>query len=152
MLRQHVDLHLLLRPSSRNIHGGYQESRNLARLFSRTEFVVHMPVTALYMTDLEAAVRKYGDRLRRGDVLVVPTFGFPRTNRAVLFDSWPTTKEEMVAWSDEARIGMLDYHWRLNEGPTSYVTWRQATEPYLVPTYDYHYSPVYIATREGHPW
>ncbi|KAI9256481.1 hypothetical protein BDA99DRAFT_516525 [Phascolomyces articulosus] len=153
MLARHVDLHLIVRPSNGDpvVHGGFQDSRNLARLFSRTDIVAHVPVTILWVSDLTTAAKTYRDRLLDGDVLIVPTFGFPNSKNAIT-DEWPTTKSDMVEWADEKRIGLLDYHWRLSEGPTSYPTWREATEPYLVPEYDYHYTPIYISTRDDHPW
>lgn len=163
-LARNVDLHLIARPTSGNdgrIRTGQQDARNLARLFAHSRYVAHVPVTTLWMTDLTAAVSTYLDRLDAGDLLIVPTFAFPRANNRKISTvpvgmeeeyHWPTTKAEMVEWVDENRMGILDYHWNLNTGPTSYTLWREASEPYLVPTYDYHYSPVYIATRDDHPW
>lgn len=155
-LSRHVDLHLIARPSRTDngaqvVHSSLQEGRNLARLFSRSKYVANMPVTTLWMTDLTRAIDTYAQKLDQGDVLIVPTFGFPKSRFAVT-DTWPTTKPEMVEWVDDKRMGMLDYHWRLNMGPTSYEDWRDATEPYLVPNYDFHYNPVFITTRENHPW
>ncbi|KAI7886103.1 hypothetical protein K492DRAFT_178273 [Lichtheimia hyalospora FSU 10163] len=163
-LARNVDLHLIARPTSGNdgrIRTGQQDARNLARLFARSRYVAHIPVTTLWMTDLTAATSTYLDRLDAGDLLIVPTFAFPKTSSrkiatiAVGMEEeyhWPTTKAEMVEWVDDDRMGILDYHWNLNKGPTSYTLWREAAEPYLLPTYDYHYSPVYIATRDDHPW
>lgn len=155
-LSRHIDLHLIARPSRSDngaqvVHSSLQEGRNLARLFSRSKYVANMPVTTLWMTDLNLAIDTYAQKLDEGDVLIVPTFGFPKSRFAVT-DTWPTTKPEMIEWVDDKRIGMLDYHWRLNMGPTSYQDWRDATEPYLVPNYDFHYNPVFITTRENHPW
>ncbi|KAI8149398.1 hypothetical protein BJV82DRAFT_504824 [Fennellomyces sp. T-0311] len=151
MLSRHVDLHLIVRPSNGDpvVHGGFQDSRNLARLFSRTENVAHVPVTTLWISDLTTAAKTYSERLQSGDVLIVPTFGFPKN---AITDEYPTTKSDIVEWVDDKRMGLLDYHWKLNDGPTSYDTWRDAVEPYLVPEYDYHYSPIYIAARDDHPW
>lgn len=163
-LARNVDLHLIARPTSGNdgrIRTGQQDARNLARLFARSRYVAHIPVTTLWMTNLTAAMSTYLDRLDAGDLLIVPTFAFPKpSNRkidTIAFGMeeeyhWPTNKAEMVEWVDDNRMGILDYHWNLNTGPTSYTLWREASEPYLVPNYDYHYSPVYIATRDDHPW
>lgn len=157
-LHRHVDLHLVVRPTaqttatSTGTGAGMQEGRNLARLFSRTSTVALVPVTTLWMTPtVKDAVVDYADLLQNGHVLVVPTFGFPRSKRAVT-DVWPTTKADMVAAADQGQMGILDYHWRLNQGPTSYATWREATEPYKLPAYDYHYGPVTIMRRDDHPW
>lgn len=154
MLSQHVDLHIVVRPNRQDahgdtIHGGYQDGRNLARLFSRTNVIAYMPVTALWMTDFSAAASKYAHYLNQGDVLIVPTLAFPRRK---MEDTWPTSKQEAKDWVDQQRMGLADFHWNLNKGPTAVDLWREATEPYQLPKYDYHYSPVYMTTKEGHPW
>ncbi|KAI9321297.1 hypothetical protein BX666DRAFT_1850805 [Dichotomocladium elegans] len=148
-LARHVDLHVVGRAGS--THGGYQDARNMARLLSRTRYVAYIPATALWMTNISKSVTAYTEFLDRGDLLIVPTFAFPKT-RTPVTDTWPTNKDDMLPWVDDGKMGLLDYHWPLNEGPTSYTDWRNATEPYPLPSYDFHYGPVYIATRDNHPW
>ncbi|KAL0080174.1 hypothetical protein J3Q64DRAFT_1753038 [Phycomyces blakesleeanus] len=178
VLKKHVDIHLVLRPTQENQPslGGFQEARNIARLFSRSEFVVHVPIKTQWISDLAKSVQTYASLLRDGDLLVVPTFAHPAVaniddinglsaaNSAAAaaaaaiqahapqgFD-WPFDKETLLDQVEEGRIGLLDYHWGLNEGPTSYEEWQAADTPYLVTDYSYHYGPVYISTRKGHPW
>ncbi|KAG0171120.1 hypothetical protein DFQ28_001569 [Apophysomyces sp. BC1034] len=153
-LKKYVDVHLVIRPHavSSSSLGGRQEARNLARLFSRTEFVAHLPVRTRHLTNLTRAVDQYQDLLRHGDGLVIPSFV---DRRNAVYNSEapaPEGKDALIRWVDERRMGLQDHHWRLNEGPTSYAEWRIATEPYLVTNYDYHYGPAYIATRDHHPW
>lgn len=156
-LRRYVDIHLILQPGGLTedgqiiATGSYQESRNLARLFSRTEFVALVPVTTLWMTDIMETVKKHLTILRRGDLLILPTFGFPNYE-GVETDVWPTDKETIVEWVEEGQLGLLDYNYELNNGPSSYVSWKDAKEPYLVPTYDFNYGPIFISTRLYHPW
>ncbi|KAI8997736.1 hypothetical protein BDB01DRAFT_713634, partial [Pilobolus umbonatus] len=158
VLRRYVDIHLILQPGGLTENGtviaigGYQESRNVARLFSRTEFIAQVPLSILWISDtLQDSVKKYADLLRNGDVLIIPTFGFPNYE-GVATDHWPTDKESIVEWVEGGEMGLLDYRYELNNGPTSYVTWKDAKQPYIVPTYHYNYGPIYISTKEGHPW
>ncbi|KAI8058651.1 uncharacterized protein B0P05DRAFT_478763 [Gilbertella persicaria] len=156
-LRRHVDLHLVLQPgglTEANVTmatGGYQEARNLARLFSRTDYVALLPVTTLWMTQIGASFKQYLDRLNQGDLLILPTFGFPNYD-GVHTDEWPMDKQTMIEWVDAGEMGLLDYDYELNNGPTSYSTWKEAKEPYLVPNYDFHYGPIFISTKLNHPW
>ncbi|KAI9018516.1 hypothetical protein CLU79DRAFT_760665 [Phycomyces nitens] len=154
ILKAHVDIHLVLRPTQENQPslGGFQEARNMARLFSRSEFVVHVPIKTQWISDLAKTVQTYSSLLRDGDILVVPTFAFPVQDHIPQDVDWPLDKETLVDQVEEGRIGLLDYHWGLNEGPTSYEEWQGADIPYLVSDYDYHYGPVYVSTRKGHPW
>ncbi|KAI8393793.1 uncharacterized protein BYT42DRAFT_488413, partial [Radiomyces spectabilis] len=157
-LQQYVDLHLVIRPDARHEEfpifstGGMQEARNLARLFSRSKYFVAMPVTTLWTTNLTNAVEEYKDILDEGDVLVVPTFAFPRRHNGMIETSWPKEREGIIEWVRAGRMGMLDYHWPMNRGPSSWPEWQEAEEAYLVTEYDFHYNPVYIATRDDHPW
>jgi hypothetical protein len=115
---------------------------------------MHTPIKLLWLPShaslVDPSTAGLFDRLDEGDAFVVPTFAFPRRN--VQTDVYPTDREGMIEWVDSGRMGLLDYHWSLNAGPTSYLEWRDATEPYLVTDYDYHYGPVYITTKEHHPW
>jgi hypothetical protein len=154
-LRRHVDIHLVLQPGGLTedyrviATGGYQESRNLARLFSRTEFVALVPVKLLWLTEID--IKPYHKTLRKGDLLIVPTFGFPNYD-GVETDLWPTDKQSIIESVEEGQMGLLDYNYELNNGPTSYATWKEAKEPYLVPNYDFEYAPIFISTRLNHPW
>lgn len=158
-LRRHVDIHLVLQPGGLVEEGdeqviaagGYQESRNLARLFSRTEFVALVPVRTIWMTEIADSIKQYLHILRKGDILILPTFGFPNYE-GVDTDFWPTDKQSIIEWVDEGQMGLLDYNYELNNGPSSYATWKEAKDPYLVPNYDFNYGPIFISTRLNHPW
>ncbi|KAG2200358.1 hypothetical protein INT47_002272, partial [Mucor saturninus] len=156
-LKRHVDIHLVLQQGGLNEQGqmigtgGYQESRNLARLFSRTEFVALVPATTLWLTDVSESIKKHVDLLRRGDLLIVPTFGFPNY-QGVETRLWPIDKQSVIEWVEEGEFGLADYNYELNNGPTSYATWKDAKDPYLLPNYDFNYSPIFVSTRLNHPW
>ncbi len=152
-LKRHVDIHLVLQPGGLNTgeSGGYQASRNLARLFSRTEFVALLPVKTIWMTEIADSIKHYLNILRAGDLLILPTFGFPNYE-GVDTDFWPTDKQSIIEWVDEGQMGLLDYNYELNNGPSSYSTWKDAKDPYLVPNYDFNYGPIFISTRLNHPW
>jgi hypothetical protein len=114
---------------------------------------MHTPIKLLWLpsSDSLLADASLTERMNSGDAFVVPTFAFPRRNN-IQVNVFPMDREGMVEWVEEGRMGLLDYHWPLNYGPSSYYEWRDATEPYLVTEYDYHYGPVYITTKENHPW
>jgi len=156
-LKRHVDIHLVLQPGGLTesgqviATGGYQEARNLARLFSRTNYVALVPVATLWMTDIAQSFKSHLHLLQAGDLLVIPTFGFPNYE-GVDTKSWPMDKQSMIEWVEGGDMGLLDYNYELNNGPTSYSTWKDAKEPYLVPNYDYNYGPIFISTKLNHPW
>lgn len=156
-LKRHVDIHLVLQPGGLTENGqviatgGYQEARNLARLFSRTNYVALVPVATLWMTDIAQSFKSHQHLLQAGDLLIIPTFGFPNYE-GVDTKSWPIDKQSMIEWVEGGDMGLLDYNYELNNGPTSYSAWKDAKEPYLVPNYDYNYSPIYISTKLYHPW
>ncbi|KAI8339172.1 hypothetical protein BC941DRAFT_512395 [Chlamydoabsidia padenii] len=157
-LGKYVDMHLiLLPPQSTRIR--LQAARNMARLFSRSHYIMHTPIKTLWLPSFDSVLPPAStlqgapliDLLDQGNALVVPTFAFPRRAN-VQTDVYPDDRDGIIEWVDSGRMGLLDHHWSLNAGPTSYNEWREATEPYLVTEYDYHYGPVYITTKEHHPW
>ncbi|KAI8967739.1 hypothetical protein BDF20DRAFT_898960 [Mycotypha africana] len=169
VLRRYVDLHLFLQPGGMRVNeegeleetpgqgrggGGYQKARNIARFFSRTDYVAMVPVTLLWMTQIGTSFRQHLSHLKAGDVLVLPTFGFPSfsTSSEQDKDRWPTDRQSVVEWVEAGEMGLLDENYELNNGPTSFITWRDAREPYRVPHYDYKYGPIFISTRLNHPW
>ncbi|KAI8338933.1 hypothetical protein BC941DRAFT_421647 [Chlamydoabsidia padenii] len=150
-LNKYVDIHVVLLPHQ-TTHTRLQAARNLARLFSRSNHIMHTPIKVLWLpSHTSLYLSSLIDGLNQGDAFVVPTFAFPRRNN-IQTDVYPTDRDGMIEWVDSGRMGLLDYHWSLNEGPTSYHEWKYATEPYLITNYDYHYGPVYITTKEHHPW
>ncbi|KAI8379995.1 hypothetical protein EDC96DRAFT_120350 [Choanephora cucurbitarum] len=149
-LRRHVDLHLILQSGSMAT-GNYQEARNLARLFSRTGYIAMLPVDTLWMTSISHSFKQYSHLLHQGDLLILPTFGFPQYD-GVRTDEWPEDKLSMLEWVHAGEMGLLDDAYELNNGPTSYSTWKQAKEPYQVPNYDFNYGPIFISTLSSHPW
>ncbi|CAO3633447.1 unnamed protein product [Cunninghamella blakesleeana] len=149
-LRKYVDIHVVTFPNSHTIKTKLQGARNLARFFSRSTYIMYTPIDLIYIApiELDPVAQHYLDK---GDALVVPTFAFPRRSY-IDYTIYPKTKDELIEWANQGKIGILDYHWNLNFGPTNYMGWVEATDPYLVTDYDYHYGPVYIITKENHPW
>ncbi|ORZ24134.1 hypothetical protein BCR42DRAFT_316592 [Absidia repens] len=153
VLGKYVDVHVILLPEH-TTRIRLQGARNVARLFSRSPYVMHTPISLLWLSSASSVTHAsfaVVDLLDQGHALVAPTFAFPKRNH-VQRDVFPTERDGMMEWVDAGRMGLLDHHWPLNAGPTSYAEWRQATEPYLVTEYDYHYGPVYITKKEDHPW
>ncbi|KAI8061071.1 hypothetical protein BC940DRAFT_310751 [Gongronella butleri] len=157
ILQQHVDLHIIVQPRGTK-RTRLQAGRNLSRLFSRSQYVMHTPIHVLWLPNQAAVANDDTKRqlLDEGDALVVPTFAFPpnRHYQENPIDTFPTTKEEVINWVDEGQmgLGLMDYHWPLNAGPSNYQEWKTSDEPYMLGDFDYHYGPIYITTKENHPW
>ncbi|CAO3594141.1 unnamed protein product [Absidia cylindrospora] len=150
MLGKYVDVHVILLPEH-TTRIRLQAARNMARLFSRSPYVMHTPISLIWLPLSLSLAPSSFELLDQGHALVVPTFAFPKRNH-IQRDVFPTERDGMMEWVDAGRMGLLDHHWPLNAGPTSYSEWREATEPYLVTEYDYHYGPVYITKKDDHPW
>ncbi|KAL0095325.1 velvet factor-domain-containing protein [Phycomyces blakesleeanus] len=154
-LATRLDIHL-------SRHGGRQPSvllsrnaeRNLARLFARTEFIVEMPNSMVPGTNLrktlEANQATFVKVLREGDVLVVPTFGFPRYDKESY--TVPHHKARLLELVEEEEMIMIDKHWKTNQGPTNMTHWKDADILYLVEKYEFHYEPVVIESKTVQPW
>ncbi|KAI9015253.1 hypothetical protein CLU79DRAFT_765840 [Phycomyces nitens] len=154
-LATRLDLHL-------SRHNGRQPSvllsrnaeRNLARLFARTEFIMEMPNSMVPGTNirktLEANQATFMKVLREGDVLVVPTFGFPRYDKESY--TVPHHKARLLELVDEEEMIMVDKHWKTNQGPTNMTHWKDADTLYLVEKYEFHYEPVVIESKTVQPW
>ncbi|KAG0169626.1 hypothetical protein DFQ28_003825 [Apophysomyces sp. BC1034] len=154
-LSKHVDVHLHRSPQSQvSVLLSRNAARNIARLYAHTEFVCDMPSNMVLATDLRRTMETnkdiFKDLLRAGDVLVVPTFGFPQYDK----DRYnvPNQKGKLLELVNEDGMVMLDKHWKANEGPTDLQSWKDATTLYAVEKYEFHYEPVSIESKNIQPW
>lgn len=154
-LADRVDVHLVQTPGSAvTVLMPRNAERNMARLFARTEFVMEMPSHMIPATDLRRTLdtnrQIFDTLLRSGDMLVVPVFGFASYDSSAYI--MPRQKSRVVELVEENQLGLLDPHWKLNEGPTSYDHWYNATTLYPVEHYDFHYEPIVIESKHVQPW
>ncbi|KAI8063588.1 hypothetical protein BC940DRAFT_327304 [Gongronella butleri] len=128
--------------------------RNLARMFARSDFVLDLPSHVLPVTDLQRTLatnkEMFTTLLRNGDVLVVPTFGFPEQDGTQF--RVPPSKTRLLEMVDTDAIHMVDKHWKPNTGPTDMDAWKTATTLYRVERYDFHYEPIVIQSKTVQPW
>ncbi|CAM0140086.1 hypothetical protein VKS41_005751 [Umbelopsis sp. WA50703] len=154
-MRAHTDVHLIITPPRENTKFSLpmNQNRNLARLFARSEFVVHVDSDVMHLTDLADTLaskrEQYKDFLLKGDVLVVPSFIHTTDEE----EGIPQDKHTVIAMVEAGELAMYDTHHDLNLGPTSLADWKDSHTMYSVNSkYNYHYSPVAILSRSIHPW
>ncbi|KAI8341382.1 hypothetical protein BC941DRAFT_346977 [Chlamydoabsidia padenii] len=154
-LSKRVDIHLSesARPNLSVLLPRNAE-RNLARLFAQTDYVMEMPSNMVPTTDirrtLETNKEMFDSLLRAGDVLVVPTFGFPEQESSLY--KLPFSKTRLLELVGENTMHLLDKHWKPNTGPTDLDEWKTASTLYPVKRYDFHYEPVVIESKTVQPW
>ncbi|KAI7881874.1 hypothetical protein K492DRAFT_128383 [Lichtheimia hyalospora FSU 10163] len=128
--------------------------RNLARLLARTEYVVELSSHIVPATNVRRTFntnRKIFEALLKGgDMLVVPTFGFPDHDMSQY--TIPYHKSRLLELVDEQQMGLTDRHWDMNEGPTNLVRWRDSTTLYSVENYHYDYEPIVVESKRVQPW
>ncbi|KAI8370358.1 velvet factor-domain-containing protein [Radiomyces spectabilis] len=153
-LFNHVDIHLAFTAGQLSIQFPRNAERNLARLFARTDFVMDIPSHIVPASELRKTLAankdKFDSLLRHGDLLIIPTFGFPEYDKEKY--SVPNHKEQLVDLVDNQTMMMVDKHFKDNSGPTDWPTWRNAVSPYRVTEYELHYEPIVIESKTVQPW
>jgi len=153
-MRAHVDVHLMITPPREitKFSLSLNQDRNLARLFARSEFVVHVDPDVMHISDLAftlAAKREqYHKLLLRGDVLVIPSFVHTSTAE----EGIPQDKHTVTAMLEAAELAMYDLNHDLNLGPTSVAQWKESKSLYSLGEYDDQYAPIAVVSRSKHPW
>ncbi|KAF7732120.1 hypothetical protein EC973_006375 [Apophysomyces ossiformis] len=154
-LSKYVDVHLHRSPQSQvSVTLPRNAERNIARLYARSEFICDMPSNMVLATDLRRTMERnkemFDDLLRRGDMLVVPTFAFPQYDK----DTYhvPNHKAKLAELIADGSMVMSDKHWKANDGPTDLEMWKDATNLYAVEKYEFHYEPVVIESKHVQPW
>jgi hypothetical protein len=125
--------------------------RNLARIYSRTQHVLDMPLNTILATNLRQTIIKnkstYTKLMKGGDMLVIPTF------KHLVGNELPQTKKELVGLVEtEKSLGLFDTHFDINEGPTDFETWKNTNKPYAVTRYAMDYEPIVIQSKTVQPW
>ncbi|KAI8365097.1 velvet factor-domain-containing protein [Blakeslea trispora] len=158
-LFDHVDLHLVETPQGiqkgASILIPLNVERNLARVFARSDHVSDIPVNTLIATNIRQTLSKhtseYAELLRRGDMLVIPTFAY--NEHVHIAARVPQTKKELVGLvENEKALGLYDGRFALNEGPTDFEAWKIANSLYKVTQYTIEYEPIVIKSKTVQPW
>ncbi|KAG0771761.1 hypothetical protein G6F22_016213 [Rhizopus arrhizus] len=122
----------------------------MARMFARTNYVCDLPSNTLLPTDLSKTVKTYGENLKWGDMLVVPTFELHQSVSSA--NDIPRTKKEVLGLIKEGKLGLLDNEYKLNEGPTDLEQWKGSKDVYKVMNYTIDYEPIVISSKTVQPW
>jgi hypothetical protein len=152
-MRAHVDIHLIITPprESDKLSLSMNQNRNLARLFARSEFVIHVDPNILHISDitftLAAKREQYHELLLSGDVLVIPSF----VHISAAEEGIPQDKHTVVAMLDAQELAMYDLNRNVNEGPTNLNQWKESKTLYAA-KYDNKYAPIVIMSRSQQPW
>ncbi|CAG8546136.1 7373_t:CDS:2 [Funneliformis mosseae] len=153
-LKNQIDIHLITGPSSSlnetllptptNFH------MNLARFFARTEFVFFLDFDTWPTTETHSNIKRYTDLLTKNNVLILPTFIFVgNTTKYQL----PQKKDDVVNLVNQHKLGLQDYGWEINSGPTCLESWLKANELFHVEEYELHYRPNFVVSKGGQtPW
>ncbi|RHZ76907.1 hypothetical protein Glove_187g99 [Diversispora epigaea] len=157
-LRNFVDIHLITGsrikekktkfPIPTNFH------LNVARFFARTELIFYLDHDTWPSLDLHTKIKNNLRLLLNNDILIIPTFAFINKNDTSNTQiTLPNTKKEVRAMVKEEKMGMQDYGWEFNNGPTCVSSYFKSKEPYMIEEYDLHYKPNFISKKNGRlPW
>ncbi|KAG1454780.1 hypothetical protein G6F55_007424 [Rhizopus delemar] len=154
-LYNNVDLHLVRVPGEKpSVLFPRNAERNLARLLSRTEYIMDVPSDMIPASDLrrtlEANKKKIKELLEAGDLLALPTFTF--REKDVQKEDIPVDKGHLINNLHEGKMVLNDKHWKENEGPTDLDKWIDANTLYSIEKYEFHYEPVVIESKTVQPW
>lgn len=154
-LNHNVDLHLIRIPGEKlSVLFPRNAERNLARLLSRTDYIMDVPADMIPASDLrrtlEANKEKVKELLEAGDLLALPTFSFK--DKDVQKEDIPIDKGQLINSLHEGKMVLDDKHWKENEGPTDLEKWVDASTLYAIDKYEFHYEPVVIESKIVQPW
>ncbi|GES75852.1 glycosyltransferase family 49 protein [Rhizophagus clarus] len=157
-LRKQVDIHLITGPST-----SFNETLlptptnfhiNVARFFARTEFIFFLDFDTWPTPETHSNIKRYADILIKNNVLILPTFVFVENveNRTTQY-KFPKTKDDVIHLVNRHKLGLQDYGWEINSGPTCLDSWLKADKLFHVEEYELHYRPNFVARKGGQiPW
>jgi glycosyltransferase-like protein LARGE len=157
-LRSQIDIHLItgpsisfnetLLPTPTNFH------INVARFFARTEFVFFLDFDTWPTSETHSNIKRYTDLLIKNDILILPTFVFIEDgNDTITKYNLPKTKKDVVDLVNKRNLGLQDYGWEINSGPTCLDNWLKSDKLFHVEDYELHYRPNFVARKGGRiPW
>ncbi|KAI7870936.1 glycosyl-transferase for dystroglycan-domain-containing protein [Spinellus fusiger] len=151
-IRTYVDIHLIVDTFDRQ----FNLWRNVAKLFAQTDYIMMLDVDFHLCTDFRNRIKldpTIMDMLRTGTTaLVVPAFEFTAQEDGLDWQTFPTSKEELMEEVDSGRLDMFHKAWLKGHGSTNYTQWYTSNRLYKVQKYDFSYEPYIIYKKEGSPW
>ncbi|KDQ55119.1 glycosyltransferase family 49 protein [Jaapia argillacea MUCL 33604] len=149
-----VDVHLVIDSFDRQ----FNTWRNIARLFSRTDFVMMLDVDFAICTNFRSSIRNSPaimDKLREGHAaFVVPAFEYVKQKEGTNHRLFPRDKQELLSQVKSGRLDVFHRSWAPGHNSTDYTRFYSAQpgQVYKVTRYQSAYEPYVIFKKEGPPW
>lgn len=123
--------------------------RNIARMYSRTDYVTDIGLDNILATPLYTTFnqhkKQYISLLSKGDILVIPTFEY---NDVTTINQVPQTKKELAGLVENEKAFSLLY-----DTTTNYEQWKKARDLYTIQQgYTMDYDPITIQSKTIQPW
>jgi len=151
-MKEFVDVHLVVDTFDRQ----FNMWRNVARFFSRTDYVMMLDVDFYLCTNFREKIlnnEMIMSKLRAGNTaLVVPAFEYIDLAEGMDARTFPTKKSDLVPLVDEKRLDMFHASWWRGHGSTNYTKYYEAKNLYKVVDYNFSYEPYIIFKKDGSPW
>ncbi|KAI8145869.1 glycosyl-transferase for dystroglycan-domain-containing protein [Fennellomyces sp. T-0311] len=151
-MQKYVDIHMVLD----NFDRQFNLWRNVAKFFSRTDYIMMLDVDFHLCTNFRDAIRndpKIMQMLASGTAaLVVPAFEYVDGDDGLDWHKFPTSKSAMLEEVNAGKLDMFHRNWLKGHGSTNYTKWYESSEVYKVIDYNFSYEPYIIYKKEGSPW
>ncbi|PHZ17731.1 uncharacterized protein RHIMIDRAFT_285039 [Rhizopus microsporus ATCC 52813] len=151
-MQAYVDIHLIIDKYDRQ----FNMWRNIAKLFTRTEYLMMLDVDFHLCTDFRKSIWQNAElatMLRSGKVaFVVPAFEYLDQKDGLDWRTFPTKKSQLVDQVNNLKLDSFHSTWVSGHGATNYSYWYTADQTYPVTQYEYSYEPYIIYKKEGTPW
>lgn len=151
-MQAYVDIHLIIDKYDRQ----FNMWRNIAKLFTRTEYLMMLDVDFHLCTDFRKSIWQNAElatMLRSGKVaFVVPAFEYLDQKDGLDWRTFPTKKSQLVDQVNNMKLDSFHSTWVSGHGATNYSHWYTTDQTYPVTQYEYSYEPYIIYKKEGTPW
>ncbi|KAI8338988.1 glycosyl-transferase for dystroglycan-domain-containing protein [Chlamydoabsidia padenii] len=153
-MKQYVDIHVIEDKMDRQLNLW----RNVARFFARTDNVMMLDVDFYLCTDFRKHILGNPRAMALLDTgrsaLVIPAFEFTNQADGLDYQTFPTTKDDMVALYQQGAIGMFHSFWIPGHAPTNYPEWLSSSNDqiYKVTEYQHSYEPYIVYKKDYAPW
>jgi glycosyltransferase-like protein LARGE len=150
----YVDVHLVVDSFDRQ----FNMWRNVAKFFSRTDFVMMLDVDFAICTDFRSRILRslqVMEKLEQGNAaFVIPAFEYAAQEDGLDPSTFPKQKADLMKLVEQDKIGMFHAFWKPGHGSTNYTRYYEAkaAEVYKVNQYTHAYEPYVIFKKEGTPY
>ncbi|KIY50287.1 glycosyltransferase family 49 protein, partial [Fistulina hepatica ATCC 64428] len=154
LMVRHVDVHLIIDSFDRQ----FNTWRNVARYFSRTDFVMMLDIDFSLCTNFRDAIRSSPvtmEKLKTGTTaLVLPAFEYTNFTEGTDESIFPRDKETLLSLVNAKKIRMFHASWAPGHNSTDYARYYNSHpgEVYKVTRYQQAYEPYVIIKKDGPPW